>query len=88
MSKLKLAFEIGRFVVFIITSIKTLVLNAEEQLPASGQGQEKFEAVKTAIIMAAKYAEIADEAIVAVDGFIDEQINGAVGKFINSNRAA
>lgn len=83
MGKLKLAFEIGRFVVFIVTSLKTLVLNAEEQLPEGGHGKEKFEAVKTAILMAAKYAEIADEAIEAVDGFIDEQIEGAVSKFIN-----
>jgi len=81
--KLKLAFEIGRFVVFIVTSLKTLVLNAEEQLPEGGHGKEKFEAVKTAIVMAAKYAEIADEAIEAVDGFIDDQIEGAVAKFIN-----
>ena len=83
MTKLKLAFEIGKFVVFIITSIKTLVLSAEEQLPEGGHGKQKFEAVKTAIIMAAKYAEIADEAIDAVDGFIDDQIEGAVAKFIN-----
>jgi hypothetical protein len=83
--KLKLAFEIGRFVVFIVTSLKTLVLNAEEQLPEGGHGKEKFEAVKTAILMAAKYAEIADEAIEAVDGFIDDQIEGAVAKFINTS---
>lgn len=84
MNKLKLAFEIGRFIVFIVTSIKTLVLSAEEQLPEGGHGKEKFEAVKTAIVMAAKYAEIADEAIEAVDGFIDEQIEGAVSKHINA----
>ncbi len=83
MGKLKLAFEIGRFVVFIVTSLKTLVLNAEEQLPEGGHGKEKFEAVKTAIIMAAKYAEIADEAIETVDGFIDEQIESTVAKFVN-----
>ena len=35
--------------------------------------------------MAAKYAEIADEAIEAVDGFIDDQIEGAVAKFINKS---
>ena len=85
MGKLKLAFEIGRFVVFIITSLKTLVLNAEEQLPEGGHGKEKFEAVKTAIIMAAKYAEIADEAIETVDGFIDEQIESTVAKFVNKS---
>ena len=85
MGKLKLAFEIGRFVVFIVTSLKTLVLNAEEQLPEGGHGKEKFEAVKTAIIMAAKYAEIADEAIETVDGFIDEQIESTVAKFVNKS---
>ncbi len=84
MSKFKLAFEIARFVLFVIGSIKDLVLEAEEQLPESGKGHEKFAAVKKAVITAAKYADIADEAVVKVDDFIDEQIEGAVGKFINA----
>lgn len=83
MGKFKLAFEIARFVLFLIGSIKELVLEAEEQLPESGKGSEKFAAVKKAVVTAAKYADIADEAVVKVDDFIDEQIEGAVGKFIN-----
>ena len=85
MGKLKLAFEIARFVVFLISSLKELVIQAEEQLPESGKGSEKFAAVKKAVIVAAKYADIADEAVDKVDDFIDEQIEGAVGKFINAS---
>ena len=83
MGKLKLAFEIARFVLFLIASIKDLVIQAEEQLPESGKGSEKFQAVKTAVITAAKYADIADEAIEKADAFVDDAIEGAVAKFIN-----
>ena len=85
MSKLKLAFEIARFVVFLVTSIKDLVLQAEEQLPESGKGSEKFAAVKQAVIIAAKYADIGGEAVEAVDGFINEKINETVKETINSS---
>ena len=84
MGKLKLAFEIAKFVLFLIASIKDLVLQAEEQLPEAGKGSEKFQAVKTAVITAAKYADIADEAVDKADEFINDSINGAVAKFINS----
>lgn len=84
MGKLKLAFEIARFVLFLIASIKDLVIQAEEQLPESGKGSDKFAAVKTAIITAAKYADIADEAVEKADAFVDDAINSAVGKFINA----
>ena len=85
MGKLKLAFEIARFVLFLIASIKDLVLQAEEQLPEAGKGSEKFQAVKTAVITAAKYADIADEAVDKVDEFINDSIEGAVAKFINAS---
>ena len=85
MGKLKLAFEIARFVLFLIASIKDLVLQAEEQLPESGKGSEKFEAVKTAVITAAKYADIADEAVDKVDEFINDSIEGAVATFNNAS---
>lgn len=85
MGKLKLAFEIARFVLFLITSLKELVLQAEEQLPESGKGSEKFAAVKEAVITAAKYADIADEAVEKADAFVDDAINSAVGKFINAS---
>jgi hypothetical protein len=84
MSKFKLAFEIARFVLFLVTSIKNLVLEAEEQLPESGKGSEKFAAVKKAVIIAAKYAEISEKAVDTVDGFIDEQINQTVEETINT----
>lgn len=83
MGKFKIAFEIARFVLFLVTSIKDLVLEAEERLPESGKGSEKFAAVKKAIITAAKYAEIGDDAIDKVDGFIDDQINSAVETHIH-----
>lgn len=85
MNKIKLAFDIARFVLFIVTSLKTLVLSAEEQLPEPGRGSEKFAAVKQAVIMAADYADIASEAIEALDTFLDEQINTTVQKWINSD---
>lgn len=84
MGKLKLAFEIARFVLFLIASIKDLVLQAEEQLPEAGKGSEKFKAVKTAIITAAKYADIADEAVEKADEFINETIDVSVANHINN----
>ena len=85
MGKLKLAFEIARFVLFLIASIKALVLQAEEQLPEAGKGSEKFQAVKTAVITAAKYADIADEEVDKADEFINDSIEGAVAKLINAS---
>ena len=84
MGKLKLAFEIARFVLFLITSIKDLVIQAEEQMPEAGKGSEKFAAVKEAVLTAAKYADIADEAVDKADEFIDNHIEDAVKKFINA----
>lgn len=84
MGKLKLAFEIAKFVLFLITSIKELVIQAEEQMPESGKGSEKFAAVKQAVLTAAKYADIADEAIDKADDFLNEHIESAVDKFINN----
>ena len=84
MTKLKLAFDIAKFVLFLVTSIKDLVLQAEEQMPESGRGSEKFAAVKQAVITAAKYADIGSDAIEKVDGFIDEKINDTVKETINA----
>jgi hypothetical protein len=86
-NKLKQAFEIARFVLFIVTSVKALVLSAEEQLPESGKGSEKFAAVKQAIIMAARYADIASDIITTLDQYIDEQIDSAVSKWVNGNES-
>lgn len=85
MSKFKLAFEIARFVLFLVTSLKDLVLEAEEQMPERGRGSEKFAAVKKAVITAAKYAEISEKAVDTVDDFIDSQINQTVSETINSS---
>ncbi len=85
MGKLKLAFEIAQFVLFLISSIKDLVLQAEEQMPEAGKGSEKFAAVKEAVLTAAKYADIADEAIEKADDFVDNHIESAVKKFINAS---
>ena len=85
MGKLKLAFEIARFVLFLITSIKELVIQAEEHMPEPGKGSEKFAAVKESILTAAKYADIADEAIEKADEFVDTHIEAAVQKFINAS---
>jgi phage-related protein len=85
MGKLKLAFEIAQFVLFLISSIKDLVLQAEEQMPEAGKGSEKFAAVKEAVLTAAKYADIADEAVEKADEFINDSIEGAVANFINAS---
>ena len=84
MGKIKLAFEIARFVLFLIASIKDLVIQAEEQMLEAGKGSDKFAAVKEAVLTAAKYADIADEAIEKADDFVDNHIEAAVTKFINA----
>jgi hypothetical protein len=84
MGKLKIAFEIARFVLFLVTSVKDLVLQAEEQMPESGRGSDKFAAVKQAVITAAKYADIGGDAIEKVDSFIDDKINETVKETVNA----
>lgn len=86
MTKLKLAFEIAKFILFVVTALKTLVINAEERLPESGHGKEKFAAVKKAIVLAAAYAGIAREAIEAADDFLNREIDATVASEINNER--
>ena len=54
MGKISLAMEIAKFVLFIIRSLKDLVVQAEEMMPEPGRGSEKFAAVKEALITAAR----------------------------------
>ncbi len=83
MGKISLAMEIAKFVLFIIRSLKDLVVQAEEMMPEPGRGSEKFAAVKEALITAARYAGMADEAVDRADAFIDEKINKEVDQQIN-----
>lgn len=85
MSKIKLAIEIAQFVLFLIQAVKTLVLQAEEQLPEPGRGSEKFAWVKEAVVTAAQIAGFASDAVTAVDQVIDAKINQTVDADINGN---
>jgi hypothetical protein len=86
MGKISLAMEIAKFVLFIIRSLKDLVVQAEEMMPEPGRGSEKFAAVKEALITAARYAGMADEAVDRADAFIDEKINKEVQVQINEKK--
>lgn len=82
-AKIAMAVEIAKFVLFLIRAVKDLVLQAEEQMPESGKGSEKFAQVKEAVIVAGKYAGFADDAIKSVEPLIEQKINDAVATEIN-----
>ena len=77
------AFQVARFVIWLILNIRTLVVQAEKELPESGHGAEKFAAVKEAVTVAARVAGMADAAINAVQPLVTEKINDAVATEIN-----
>jgi hypothetical protein len=83
MTKIKLMIEIAKYVVFVLLALRDLVIQAEENMPESGKGKIKFEAVKEALLIAAKYAGIGADAIEAIDDFVSEKINAIVAKEIN-----
>jgi len=80
-----LAFQVAKFVIWLVLNIKEFVIDAEQRRPGSGEGSEKFAAVKEAVAVAAKIAGMADAAIDAVSklGLIDTKINDAVASEIN-----
>ena len=83
-----IAFEVAKFVIWLILNVKKLVIDAEQQLPESGRGSEKMAAVREGIAVAAKVAGMADAAIKAVQstGLIDDKINSAVSTEINAGK--
>lgn len=83
MNKIQIAIQIAKLVLFLIFGLRDLVLQAEEQIPESGKGKEKFAAVKAAISASAGFLGIADEAVRAADKIIDTKINDVVTEAIN-----
>lgn len=82
-----LAFQVAKFVIWLVLNIKEFVFDAEERMPEKGRGSEKFAAVKEGVLVAAKLAGMAETAInaVASTGLIDSKINDAVASEINGN---
>lgn len=81
---LAMAFQVARFVIWLVLNIRALVVQAEAELPESGQGSAKFAAVKEAVTVAAKVAGMADAAISAVQPLVESKINDAVAVEINN----
>lgn len=82
---LTLAFEVAKFLVWLILSVRKLVADAEQEMPEQGRGSEKFAAVKEAVTVAAQVAGMTDAAIDAVRPLVDKKINDAVAVEINGN---
>ena len=80
-----LAFQVAKFVIWLILNIKEFVKDAEERQPFEGKGAEKFAAVVEGVTVAAKLAGMADAAIDAVraTGLIETKVQQAVDTEIN-----
>ncbi len=80
-----LAFQVAKFVIWIILNVKDLVLEAEKNQPLPGMGSEKFQAVKGAMVIAGKVAGMADDAIDAAFKVydVDKKIDETVAQEIN-----
>jgi hypothetical protein len=83
MGKIQLAIQIARLALFLFFGLRELVLQAEELVPESGKGKEKFAAVKQAIAAAAAVMGIAEQALKVYDKTIEERIEETVAKEIN-----
>lgn len=81
-----IAFQVARFVIWLVLNIRTLVNQAEQELPESGRGSDKFAAVKEAVTVAASVAGMADAAIKAVQPLVESKINEAVAVEINGKK--
>jgi hypothetical protein len=75
---------VARFLVWLALNIRTLVLEAEENLPESGKGSEKFAAVKDAVLTVASIMGIAKTALDAIAPQVDGKINQAVATTVNA----
>lgn len=88
MNKFMMMLQMAKFVIWLVGAVRELVVDAEEQIPESGKGAEKFATVKKAVTVAAQYAGIADQVVKTLDGVIDKEINAAVDTEINGNATA
>jgi len=80
-----LAYQVAKFIIWLVLNVREFVKDAEERMPESGKGSEKLAAVKEAVSIAAKIAGMADSAIdaVAKTGLVEQKINDAVATEIN-----
>lgn len=83
---IKSAIEIAKFALFVVRSVRELVVEIEQAMPEPGKGAEKFAIVKKTLITVAKYMGISTAVLETVDGMIDSQINEAVAEEINNGK--
>jgi len=83
MGKIQLAFQVAKLVLFLFFGLRDLVLQAEELVPESKRGTEKFAAVKAAIEAAARVMGIGESAVKYAEKIIEEKINETVKTEIN-----
>jgi len=83
---LTIILQVAQFVIWLLLNLPKLVKAAEEMIPESGKGAEKFAAVKEAVTVAAQVAGMADKALAVVTPLIDSKINAAVATTVNANK--
>jgi len=81
---IKTAIEIAKFILFVVRSVRELVVEIEQAIPEPGRGAEKFAIVKKTLLTVAKYMGISKAVLETVDGMVDDQINEAVAEEINN----
>jgi len=81
---IKTAIEVAKFILFVVRSVRELVVEIEQAIPEPGRGAEKFAIVKKTLLTVAKYMGISKAVLETVDGMVDDQINEAVAEEINN----
>ena len=81
---IKTPIEIAKFILFVVRSVRELVVEIEQAIPEPGRGAEKFAIVKKTLLTVAKYMGISKAVLETVDGMVDDQINEAVAEEINN----
>lgn len=76
--------QIARFMLFVIRSVRQLVVDIEQEIPEPKRGVEKFETVKKTLLVMANYMGISAAVLETVDGMITKEINDAVAEEINN----
>lgn len=75
--------QIAKFMVFVISSVKQLVIEVEQQMPEPGRGAEKFAVIKKTLTTVGKYMGISTAVLETVDSMVADEINEAVATEIN-----
>lgn len=76
--------QIARFMLFVIRSVRQLVVDIEQEIPEPKRGAEKFETVKKTLLVMANYMGISAAVLETVDGMVTKEINDAVAEEINN----